>query len=104
MRRVVVLVLALVLLPASAAAAAELDELLDESRDASFRAEQVITCSTPDGVRDAVIELNQSGGVLHVGETRKTLAPRASAVAFSSDGERVAIGDQTGAVSIFPVR
>jgi len=67
MRRIVVFVVALVLLPASTAAGAELDELLDESRDASYRAEQVITCSTPDGVRDAVIELSQSGGELHVG-------------------------------------
>jgi hypothetical protein len=67
MRRIVVVVFAVVLLPASTAAGAELDELLDESRDASYSAEQVITCSTPDGVRDAVIELSQSGGELHVG-------------------------------------
>jgi hypothetical protein len=67
MRRIVVVVFAVLLLPASTAAGAELDELLDESRDASYSAEQVITCSTPDGVRDAVIELSQSGGELHVG-------------------------------------
>lgn len=67
MRRVFAVVAALVLLPASAAFAADLDELLDESREASYRAEQVITCSTPDGVRDAVIELSQAGGELHVG-------------------------------------
>ena len=67
MRRIVGFVVAVLLLPASTAAAAELDELLDESRDASYSAEQVITCSTPDGVRDAVIELSQSGGELHVG-------------------------------------
>ncbi|HSK07673.1 MAG TPA: hypothetical protein VK990_09155 [Acidimicrobiia bacterium] len=67
MRRLVVFVLALVLLPAATASGAELDELLDESRDASYRAEQVITCSTPDGVRDAVIELSQAGGEMHVG-------------------------------------
>jgi hypothetical protein len=46
---------------------ADLDELLDDSREASYSAEQVITCSTPDGVRDAVIELSQSRGELHVG-------------------------------------
>ena len=51
MRRVVALTAALVLLPASAAFAADLDELLDESRDAAYTAEQVITCSTPDGAR-----------------------------------------------------
>ena len=67
MRRLVALVTALVLLPASTAFAAELDELLDESREASYSAEQVITCSTPDGVHDAVIELSQASGELHVG-------------------------------------
>jgi hypothetical protein len=58
---------ALVLIPASTALGADLDELLDESREASYRAEQVITCSTPDGVRNAVIELSQASGELHVG-------------------------------------
>lgn len=67
MRRLVALATALVLFPASTALAAELDELLEESRDASYSAEQVITCSTPDGVRDAVIELSQSDRELHVG-------------------------------------
>jgi hypothetical protein len=59
----------LVGLPASAASAADLGELLDESREASYTAEQVISCSTPDGVRDAVVEISQVGGELHVGAT-----------------------------------
>jgi hypothetical protein len=67
MRRLIALATALVLIPASTALGAELDELLDESREASYTAEQVITCSTPDGVRDAVIELSQASGELHVG-------------------------------------
>ncbi|HSJ83656.1 MAG TPA: hypothetical protein VLA91_07535 [Acidimicrobiia bacterium] len=67
MRRLVAFATALVLLPASSVVAAELDELLEESREASYSAEQVITCSTPDGVHDAVIELSQSSGELHVG-------------------------------------
>jgi len=67
MRRVLAIVATLVLLPASAAVGAELDELLEESREASYSAEQVITCSTPDGVRDAVIELSQTSGELHLG-------------------------------------
>ncbi|MGH8952329.1 MAG: hypothetical protein ACRDX9_12960 [Acidimicrobiia bacterium] len=67
MRRVLAIAAALVLLPASAAVGAELDELLEESREASYSAEQVITCSTPDGVRDAVIELSQTSGELHLG-------------------------------------
>jgi hypothetical protein len=47
--------------------ATDLDELLDETQEASYTAEQVISCSTPDGVRDAVVGLSQSGGELHVG-------------------------------------
>jgi hypothetical protein len=61
------IVIGLVLLPASAVFAADLDELLDESGEASYTAEQVISCSTPDGVRDAVVELSQVGGEIHVG-------------------------------------
>lgn len=68
MRRIIVSVAAaLVLIPASTVLAADLDELLDESREASYTAEQVISCSTPDGVRDAVVELSQVGGEIHVG-------------------------------------
>ncbi len=67
MRRAIALAAALVLLPASAAFAADLDELLDESREAAYTAEQVITCSTPDGARNAVIELSQASGELHIG-------------------------------------
>jgi hypothetical protein len=61
------IVIGLVLLPASAVFAADLDELLDESGEASYTAEQVISWSTPDGVRDAVVELSQVGGEIHVG-------------------------------------
>lgn len=66
MRRLMVLVLALVVIPAPAALAAELDQLMDGSRDASYTAEQVISCSTPDGVRDAVMRITQSEGELRV--------------------------------------
>jgi hypothetical protein len=67
-RRAIALAVILVMLPASAAFAADLDELLDESRQASYSAEQAITCSTPDGARNAVIELSQANGELHVGD------------------------------------
>ena len=53
--------------PASAAFATDLDELLDESQEASYTAEQAITCSTPDGAGNTVIELSQASGELHVG-------------------------------------
>jgi hypothetical protein len=55
------------MLPASTALATDLDQILEESKDASYSAEQVITCSTPDGVRDAVVELSQASGELHIG-------------------------------------
>jgi hypothetical protein len=57
----------LVMVPAYTALAADLDQILEESKDASYGAEQVITCSTPDGVRNAVVELSQASGELHIG-------------------------------------
>ena len=66
MRRALALVVVLVMVPAATARGADLDELLDGSRQASYTAEQVISCSTPEGARDAVVELTQSGGELHV--------------------------------------
>lgn len=67
MRRVIALTTALVLLPASVALGADLDELLERSGEASYSAEQIITCSTPDGVRDAVVRITQNAGELRVG-------------------------------------
>jgi hypothetical protein len=55
------------MLPASAALATDLDQILEESKEASYGAEQVITCSTPDGARNAVVELSQASGELHIG-------------------------------------
>lgn len=66
MRRLSTLVLAVTLVPATAAGAAELDELLEQSREAAYTAEQAISCSTPDGVRDAVVRIAQSGGEITV--------------------------------------
>lgn len=66
MRRLAILVLGMVVLPAQAAFAAELVDLMDGSRDANYAAEQIISCSTPDGVRDAVVRITQSGGELRV--------------------------------------
>lgn len=62
MRRVVALVAALVVVPATSALGVELDELLERGREASFSAEQVIRCSTPDGVKEALVRIEQAGG------------------------------------------
>ncbi|HEY7469577.1 MAG TPA: hypothetical protein VIC07_08650 [Acidimicrobiia bacterium] len=66
MRRLLSFVAVLVILPVTPALAADLGELLDESRQASYTAEQVISCSTPDGARTAVVEIEQAGGSIHV--------------------------------------
>lgn len=66
MRRLSTLVLAALVVPATSAGATELDELLEQSREAAYSAEQAISCSTPDGVRDAVVRITQSGGEMTV--------------------------------------
>jgi hypothetical protein len=48
--------------PVQVALGAELDELLTRSQEASYAAEQTISCSTPDGVRDAVVRITQADG------------------------------------------
>jgi len=66
MKRLAALVAILVLVPASAAWGAELDELLTRGNEATYSAEQTISCSTPDGVRDAVVRITQMDGELRV--------------------------------------
>jgi hypothetical protein len=56
-----------ILLPALPAAAAELDELMEESQGATYSAEQLIICETPDGVKNTVIDLQQRGGEIRYG-------------------------------------
>ena len=65
MRKLILLTAVLVMIPATAMAS-DLEELLERGHEASYSAEQIITCSNPDGVADAVVRLSQSGGDLHV--------------------------------------
>ena len=67
MKRLVALVAVLVVIPASVAAAADLDELLERSRQASYSAEQIISCNTPDGLRDGLVRIAQDGSDIWVG-------------------------------------
>lgn len=67
MSRLVPLVAILFLFPSLAAGAADLDDLLEQSREAAYTAEQAISCSTPEGVRDAVVRIYQSQGEIRVG-------------------------------------
>lgn len=66
MRRLVAMVAFFMLLPATAVWGAEVNELLRRGQEASYSAEQTISCSTPDGVRDAVVRITQTGDELRV--------------------------------------
>lgn len=66
MKGAVALVLVSVMVTATPAWADEHEELLAKSLEAEFTGEEVITCTTPDGVRDAVIEISQRDGIVYV--------------------------------------
>ncbi len=58
--------LGLSLIP-SLTADAELSELLERGKEASYSAEQMISCATPDGSRDALVRIEQTGPEIMVG-------------------------------------
>jgi hypothetical protein len=66
-RKVLTILVAGVVAIPSIASATELDELLERGREAAYTAEQLITCSTPDGVRDALVRIEQSGAEIRIG-------------------------------------
>lgn len=66
MIRLLVAVVGLTLIP-SMAQATELGEVLERGRDASYTAEQMITCTTPDGARDALLRIEQAGPEILIG-------------------------------------
>ena len=66
MRRLLAFVVLLMALPATAVLGTDLDELLSRGKEASYSAEQVISCSTPDGDRDALIRVEQDGDDLRL--------------------------------------
>ncbi len=66
MRRLVAIVVFLTVVPATAALSTDLDEVLSRGKDASYTADQVISCSTPDGERDALIRVEQDGDDLRL--------------------------------------
>lgn len=55
-----------VLLLGQTALAEDPAQLLERGRSAEFSGEQVVTCTTPDGVVDAVAQVRRAGGVLFV--------------------------------------
>ena len=68
MRRLLAIALvsaALLFVPALPSFAAEtLTEYLERAASAEYHAQQIVSCSTPDGSRDAVVEILQADGVL----------------------------------------
>lgn len=66
MKQLVIVVAVLIALPVPTALADDLSDLLERGGDASYSAEQIIACSTPDGPRDAVVRIDQGPGGLHV--------------------------------------
>jgi hypothetical protein len=64
MRRLILVTVAVLMMPATAMAT-DLEELLAQGKEADYSAEQIITCSTPEGVKDSVVRIRQSGGDLH---------------------------------------
>lgn len=66
MRRLLAAVVVLTMIPMTSAFANDLDEILERSRSAEYSAEQIISCSTPDGVHDAFVQLVQSEGEIRV--------------------------------------
>lgn len=69
MKRLLAVTLALTLLPATAVLAVDLQELLEQSGEASYSADQLISCATPDGSRDALVHIEQAGKALRISST-----------------------------------
>lgn len=93
MRRLSALVVVFVLLPATAAWAGEIDDLLQQGQDATYSAEQVISCATPDGSRDAVVKVTKSGNELRIAPivgSDVEVEVGSGVWALSRKGERVA--------------
>ena len=65
MKRLAFAVALLLMIPGTALAS-DIEGLLDRGKGAAYSAEQVITCSTPDGVKDAVVRIAQNGSDLRL--------------------------------------
>jgi hypothetical protein len=101
MKRIMFLVLGLTMIPA-VAYATEVEDLLQRGREAEYTAEQLTTCTTPDGVRDALVRIEQSGAEIRVGGDAGTeLAVGAGGWALQRGGglvEEAIIGESSTAV------
>jgi hypothetical protein len=86
MRRVLLLSVVWLLVATGPAFGSEFDELLDRSAEAEFTGQEVLTCATPDGAEDAVINISQRDGVLYVSSTLggSTVAAGAGTVSVAS--------------------
>ncbi len=70
--------------------AADLSDYLERSATAEFQGDQIVTCSTPDGVRDAVLQIVGRDGALvvtsPVGDGRSLSAGAGSLAVAGPDG------------------
>ncbi len=82
------------------AMALDMDDYLQRSGEADFYGRQSVACATPDGVRDAVLEVRQSDGVLTV---RKSIESN-PAVTVSDVGTSVVTADGTVTTRIVGAR
>lgn len=87
MRLLLAVLAVLAFLPMPAASADDLDELLDEAREASYTAEQLISCATPDGPRDLVVRVAQSAGEVRVGRSAEDIEVAAGAGGWTVTGQ-----------------
>lgn len=85
---------------ALSAVALDMDEYLRRSGEADFYGRQSVACATPDGVRDAVLEVRQSDGILTV---RKSIEGNPS-VTVSDVGTSVIAADGTVTTRIIGAR
>ncbi|MGH8873673.1 MAG: hypothetical protein ACRDVM_00225 [Acidimicrobiia bacterium] len=77
---------ALLLVTAVPARGDDLSEFLERRDRAEFRGEQVVTCTTPEGTIDAVLDVRQRDGVAYAGRP-------------SGEGHTVAVADGTLSVA-----
>jgi hypothetical protein len=71
--------------------ASDHEELISRSTQAEYTGEEVIACNTPDGVRDAVVDLRQKDGVVYVSSSAGGATVAAGAGQLSVSGPEGAI-------------
>jgi hypothetical protein len=87
------------IIPALPSVAQEsLSAYLDRAGSAEYRAEQIVSCSTPDGPRDSVVDIVQADGLLVAGPaTGEGETVEVGAGTLKAEGSGIAVGPDGGA-------